>query len=252
MSESRLAIVKRAWAHVSNGAASVSLDSLCKAYNANAHPRVVARERLAQNVADDFHKHMGEKAVDGQVSEEKFVDYYTQLNMVLPAEREAYFCDIVVKTWGLNANIANVHSTRIAQIEDIIFEKIRQRTHGADDEGKTAKRIFKHFDLDGFGTIEMKEFSCALETIGCVFPAHEMAAIFNKIDRNCSGKIDYEEFANWFALKGSGNNPNVNPVFGLTREPPHAVLDKIRNYLTHHKSEDFGIRKLGNLFRKMD
>ena len=46
---------------------------------------------------------------------------------------------------------------------------MRQKTHGADDEGKTIMRIFRHFDLDGFGTIEPKEFYKALETLGCVF-----------------------------------------------------------------------------------
>jgi len=36
-----------------------------------------------------------------------------------------------------------------------------------------------------------------------------------------NGKIDYEEFASFFARKGSGNNPNVNPVFGIEREKPN-------------------------------
>lgn len=39
-------------------------------------------------------------------------------------------------------------------MENIIFEKIRQRTHGSDDEGKTARKIFRHFDLEGYGTIK--------------------------------------------------------------------------------------------------
>ena len=44
-------------------------------------------------------------------------------------------------------------------------------------------------------------------------------------------KLDYEEFANFFANKGSGNNPNVNPVFGITREPPNQVVDKVKKVL---------------------
>lgn len=76
-------------------------------------------------------------------------------------------------------------------------------------------RIFRHFDLDGFGTIEPKEFVKALETLGCVFSRPQMEALFNKFDANGNGKIDYEEFSSFFARKGSGNNPNVNPVFGI-------------------------------------
>jgi Ca2+-binding EF-hand superfamily protein len=86
------------------------------------------------------------------------------------------------------------------------------------------KKIFRHFDLDGYGTIEPEEFKKALETLGCVFKDHELEAVFNKYDANGNGKLDYEEFASFFARKGSGNNPNVNPVFGLTREPPNQVL----------------------------
>jgi hypothetical protein len=47
-----------------------------------------------------------------------------------------------------------VTAERLVELEDTVFEKIRQRTHGADDEGKTAKKIFKHFDVEGFGTIQ--------------------------------------------------------------------------------------------------
>lgn len=170
--------------------------------------------------------------------------------MVLPAERETYFAEVLVKTWGLIDNVARVPPHRVAQLEDILFEKIRQRTHGADDEGKTAKRIFKHFDLDGFGTVEMKEFACALETLGCVFPQHEMAALFCKIDRNGSGKLDYEEFSAWFAHRGSGNNPNVNPVFGMQREVPHQVIDKVKAKVAARPG--YAMATFRHIFNKMD
>lgn len=128
-----------------------------------------------------------------------------------------------MKTWGLSADAAASFITpqRIAEMEGIIFEKIRQKTHGADDEGKTIQRIFRHFDLDGYGTIEPNEFNKALETLGCLFLQPEMQAIFKKYDSNSNGKLDYEEFSMFFANRGSGNNPNVNAVFGISREPPN-------------------------------
>ena len=135
---------------------------------------------------------------------------------------------MILKTWNINANIADVPEARVKELEDCIFEKIRQRTHGADDEGKTVRRIFKHFDLNGNGTIDFKEFCKALETLGCVFRDHELRAIFSKHDADKSGWLDYEEFAAWCAIRGSGNNPNVNPAFGASREPPNQVMDKIR------------------------
>src|SRR6056300_1656237 len=226
MSNDRIAIVKQAFNFLSGGAPSVSFETLVSKYNAPAHPRVTSREKKAETVFNDFVTLMGAQAQGGQISEEGFMAFYADANAVLPLEKEAYFVDMVLKTWGINSNLANVPAARQAELEDIIFEKIRQRTHGADDEGKTVRRIFKHFDLDGYGTIEFSEFKKALETIGCLFKDYELEAIFNKNDKDHNGKLDYEEFANWFAIKGSGNNPNVNPAFGVTREPPNQVLEK--------------------------
>lgn len=175
---------------------------------------------------NDFVTLMGENVEDGNVSEAGFINYYTSSNAVLPVERENYFIDMVMKTWGLDPsqNVTAVPAPRLAEIEDCIFEKIRQRTHGAEDEGRTVRRVFKHFDLDGFGTIDFQEFKKAMETIGCCYKDFELRAIFDKYDKDKNNKLDYEEFASFFAIKGSGNNPNVNPSFGLTREPPNQVL----------------------------
>ena len=250
MTNDRLAIVKKAWQKLSGGAATVSLEALLSQYNAPAHPRVTSREKRAEAVMRAFVGLMSSKATDGAVSEEAFMDYYADCNAVLPADRENYFIDVVLKTWGLSGTAVTVSAPRLAELEDIIFEKIRQRTHGADDEGKTVRRVFKHFDLDGFGTIEFSEFKKALETIGCLFKDFEMRAIFDKYDKDGNNKLDYEEFSNWFAIRGSGNNPNVNPVFGLQREPPNQVLKKVLDTLKQRGTH--GIRGLGLVFRRMD
>jgi hypothetical protein len=57
-----------------------------------------------------------------------------------------------------------------------------------------------------------------------------LSALFNK-HAGSNGEVNYEEFAGQMALRGTGNNPNVNPIFGLTKEVPHQALEKIRSYL---------------------
>jgi Ca2+-binding EF-hand superfamily protein len=168
----------------------------------------------------------------------------------MPAEKENYFVDMVLKVWGINSDKAAVNPQRLAQLEDIIFEKVRQKTCDAEDEGRTIRKIFKHFDLDGFGTIEPVEFRKALETIGCTFKDFELAAVFNKFDKDGNGRLDYEEFSAAFAIRGSGNNPNVNPSFGAKREPPNQVLQKIKDTLKARGAH--GIRGLGHVFKRMD
>lgn len=246
----RLSIVKRAWQHLSGGADEVAFEELVAKYNAPAHPRVTSREKKAETVMNDFVILMGEKAPQGAITEEAFISYYADCNAVLPSDRETYFIDVILKTWGLQGGADAVSASKVQEIEDVIFEKIRQRTHGADDEGKTMRKVFKHFDLDGFGTIDFGEFKKSLETIGCQFKDFEMRAVFEKFDKDGNNKLDYEEFSNGLALRGSGNNPNVNPVFGLKREPPNQVLDKVLSVLKKRGAN--GIRGLGIVFRRMD
>ena len=104
--------------------------------------------------------------------------------------------------------------------------------------------------MDGYGTVQPSEFKKALETLGCLFTDSEMGALFRKYDQNGNQKLDYEEFAMCFAHKGSGNNPNVNPVFGINREPPNQVIEKIKKTLKQRGV--YGIRGLGIVLRKMD
>ncbi len=129
-----------------------------QSYNCQNHPRVLTREKKQETVFNEFEQCIGARAQGTFISENSFLEYYADINACLPAEKDDYFIDLVLKTWGLNTNKDFVSPQRVAELEDIIFEKVRQRTHGADDEGKTVRKIFKHFDLDGFGTIEPEEF----------------------------------------------------------------------------------------------
>lgn len=254
MNEKRLAVVKHAWQSLDeSGTGKIPWGKIQTAYKADEHPRVKTREKKVETVRAEFVETMGKRQQGGIVTEDGFIQYYADVNATLPAEKDDYFVELVLKTWGLNTNKGGngvVTPERLAELQDIVFEKIRQRTHGADDEGKTAKKIFKHFDVEGFGTIKPAGFKKALETLGCVFTDAEIEALFRSFDTNKNGKVDYIEFASFIARKGSGNNPNVNPVFGITRDPPNQTLDKILIVLKNRGSH--GIRGLGIVFRRID
>ena len=139
--------------------------------------------------------------------------------------------DVIISTWGVTASESYVSPERLAELETIIYEKIRQKTFTKEDEGKTVKKAFQYFDLEGKGVVDIKQFSSALRKFGCVFSEVEIFALFTKYDTDQSSKLAYDEFCAIFALKGAGVNPNVNPVFKLSREPPLEIIAKIRNGL---------------------
>ena len=184
MNDKRLAVIKHAFQFLDEKKQKkISFDFLQQAYRAAEHPRVKTREKLVETIRADFINSMSSR-VDrtGFVTEQAFMEYYADINACLPEEKDDYFVDLILKTWGLSADKAFVSNQKIQDLIDIIFEKVRQKTHGADDEGKTIMKIFRHFDLDGYGTIEPKEFEKALETLGCVFGKEQMDAIFKRFD----------------------------------------------------------------------
>ena len=227
------------------------MDDLVSKFDAQAHPRCQSREKSVEQVRAEFGKGIQRHcAPDGHVTEDAFINYYLDMNSVLPKERESYFQLAVTSPWGIHKENEEVKQQRIIAMVNTMFEKIRQRTHGNDDEGKTVKRFLKHYDVKQCGGVNQKEFKEALNALGCYFSDSEVAALFAHLDDNKNGVVDYEELAGRMALRGTGNNPNVNPVFGLNREPPTATLEKIRSFLKQRGL--FGVRELVQLFAKFD
>lgn len=68
---------------------------------------------------------MGVRAQGGQITEAAFLEYYADVNATLPAEKDDYFVDVVLKTWGIANNVAQVSEQRVTELENIIFEKVR-------------------------------------------------------------------------------------------------------------------------------
>lgn len=76
---------------------------------------------------NDFLTCMEQKCTGTVVTEAGFLDYYADINATLPAEKDDYFTELVLKTWGLNADssTSNVTPQRLIELENIIFEKVR-------------------------------------------------------------------------------------------------------------------------------
>ncbi|KAJ0411161.1 hypothetical protein ATCC90586_005018 [Pythium insidiosum] len=80
-------------------------------------------------------------------------------------------------------------SWTIAEIEQMLREKIEQRTSKSSDCFRQAFRIFKK--VNG---IKPSEFHTALETIGLSLDRSQSDILFQRFDKNGSGDIDLDEF----------------------------------------------------------
>jgi len=53
------------------------------------------------------------------------LDYYVDCNATLPEEREEYFMTLLLNCWAVTAAEDYVSPERLADLEIILFEKIR-------------------------------------------------------------------------------------------------------------------------------
>jgi Ca2+-binding EF-hand superfamily protein len=67
--------------------------------------------------------------------------------------------------------------------------------------------------LKDTGAINLTQFKEFLISFGCTFNDSEINEFFNGFDQQKTGFLNCDLFSNYFALKGSGNNPNVKPKF---------------------------------------
>ena len=96
------------------------------------------------------------KSSDGKsITEAEFLEYYADVNATLPYEKENYFVDLVLKSWGVSSGADYVSPERLQELETCLFEKIRQKTRPGQDCGATVERAMQYFDLQNTGRVTM-------------------------------------------------------------------------------------------------
>lgn len=153
------------------------------------------------------------------------------------------------RCWGLIPEEKYVSPERVLDIEMRVFEKVRQKTVGTDNEGVTLRRKFSHVDRFGLGIIDFSQFKTAMIEMGCCFQDHELLALFNKYT-NGAHKLVYSEVCDYFKDLGVGAQPNLNPTFSLYRSVPNDILDYVKKELFNNGY--FGAARFRLLFQQAD
>lgn len=66
------------------------------------------------------------------------------------------------------------------------------------DPDAETKEIFGHYDRDGSGQIDAKEFARLCEALGMELEEHELTVAILDVDRDRDGRIGRDEFLRWW------------------------------------------------------
>merc|ERR1712006_11662 len=61
------------------------------------------------------------------------------------------------------------------------------------------EKVFKMYDKDGTGKLELPEFMKLVETLGVQRSKEEVQQMFHEMDKNSDSEIDFEEVFSWYS-----------------------------------------------------
>mmetsp|Transcript_5365 Transcript_5365/g.14918 ORF Transcript_5365/g.14918 Transcript_5365/m.14918 type:complete len:342 (+) Transcript_5365:160-1185(+) len=91
---------------------------------------------------------------------------------------------------------ANSHKRVTKQLLDQIFKSMRERIEAKIDVGTNAnafklRKLFKMFDAEQNGRIELPDFRIMMESFGIQLSEDQLIVVFSLYDKNFEGEIDY-------------------------------------------------------------
>ncbi|XP_066480842.1 EF-hand calcium-binding domain-containing protein 8 [Tiliqua scincoides] len=100
------------------------------------------------------------------------------------------------------------------------------------DHLRKLERMFREADVDGGGGLDMEEFRKAMKKIMGGISDEDVDVIFMKVDTNCDGSVDWEEYLNYMLREYRGKDDMLKnemiPEFQITMKPvPVAHAEEI-------------------------
>jgi Ca2+-binding EF-hand superfamily protein len=148
-----------------------------------------------------------------------FIDYYEMVQFLLGKDYESAKEKYVVSQ-QVSKMIKSIRSTsKFVVPESTEADEID--VHAMDDAAfarrQRVRKIFRSIDVDGSGFIEYEELQRLLILLGIRVSPYEMQLIFNLIDCNESGQINFEEFYCWYITASPMNSTMGNKEVNLAR-----------------------------------
>lgn len=214
----------------------LTADDLAHAFSGKEHPEVKAGKKpesvVLQEMLQQFEGNKGNR--DGQITLEEWMAYYEELSASI--ETDDHFDQMITGAWaplfdrnqaGKDALPPPVSTTEIDALEKKLIEAIRARSSGS-SETQALEKVFKQFDTNKSGTIDLVEFCTAMERFGMATSndgvsgctPRLMAALFERYDTDGMGSLSYAEF-----VRGIFKLDVVPPRFAQKPKSPQKTDD---------------------------
>lgn len=146
------------------------------------------KDQILQEFLHNFEGAKGNR--DGQVSQQEFFDYYTDLSMSVPSDE--YFVRMMESTWQIpeESNDAAVKQTvkmLLTEVRTRLLELCRGDT-------KFLKKVFSDFDLNQSGHLTIDEVTNMIAKLKISVERKYVYPFFKVLDANNSGGLEFEEF----------------------------------------------------------
>lgn len=147
------------------------------------------REDILKEFLDNFEGARGNK--DGIITKEEFVDYYTDLSLMISSDD--YFVEMMESVWTIAENEEDlVFKERLDQLVNMVRLKLQNYSKTQDEY--MLRKIFKDFDTNKSGFLTVDELQAMLFKMGISVERKYLMALFKSFDTNKSGTIEFEEF----------------------------------------------------------
>ena len=132
---------------------------------------------------------------------------------------------------------------RVSSTLSTVFATLKLRLAakmGTSNNAFKMRQFFSTFDVDGSGSISLKEFRYAFESYGIQLSEDHMLAIFSQYDVNFDGNVDYSEFMkilldpDQYALFSVGESKAA-----MRKATALSDRDKVRHFYMVHRSKLF-------------
>lgn len=122
-----------------------------------------------------------------------------------------------------------------------------------------AMDVFREFDTDGSGFVDMQEVKEMAIRLGTPLPENRVKEIFDQMDKNKDGKVQSDEFMAWFNDEATKSgikkyyHQKTTKIFKEIDTDSSGFIDEqeLRD-VTVRLGQDFDEKKLKAIFRDMD